>query len=340
MGATATTWPTLLDIAKRLDPGGSIANVAEILNLYNEILDDIAFVEGNLPTGHKTTVRAFIPAGTWRLLNQGIVPQKSTSNQITDTCGMLENYSEIDIAMANLNGNSAEWRLSEEKPVIEGMGQSFATSLIYGDTSINPERFVGLAPRYWTITAANSATAANVIDGKGTGSDNTSVWLVGWSTDTIHGIYPKGSKAGLTMKDLGEQTIYPGTGQFQGYRTHYKHDVGLSVRDWRFVVRICNIDVSDLQTAGDASDTSTNLVKLMSLAIDKFPPIGNVRPVFYMNQTVRGLLRVKLFSKSNTFLTLENWEKPDSIFRRPSLGFMGIPCRRVDAITNAEATIT
>jgi hypothetical protein len=333
----ASTHPTLLDLARITGPDGNIAKVAEILNQYNEMLDDITFVPGNLPTGHKTTVRSSIPAGTWRLLNQGIVPVKSQANQITDTCGMLENYSEIDCALAKLNGNSAEWRLSEDKAIIEGMGQSFQTALIYGDTSVNPERFVGLAPRYYSLGAT---TGGNIIDAGGTGSnDNTSIWLVGWSTDTIHGIFPKGSQAGLSMKDLGEQTIYDANlGRYQGYRTHYKHDVGLTIRDWRFVVRIANINITDLLTAGDAADASANILKYMSMALDKFPPIGNVRPVFYMNQTVRSMLRVKLMSRSNTFLTLENWMSPTGM-PRPTLTFMGVPCRRVDAITSTEARI-
>lgn len=338
MSALSTQWPTLLDIARRSDPDGSIAKVAEILNQYNEILDDIPFVEGNLPTGHKTTVRASIPAATWRLLNQGIVPVKSQANQITETCGMLENYSEIDKDLALLNGNSAEWRLSEDKPIIEGIGQSLSTALIYGDTSVNPERFVGLAPRYFALTGQTTST--NVINAGGTGSDNTSIWLVGWSTDTVHGIFPKGSKAGLSMQDLGEQTIYDANlGRFQAYRSHYQQKAGLSVRDWRFVVRIANIDISDLETAGDASDASANILKYMSMALDKFPPVGNVRPVFYMNQRVRAMLRVKLISKSNTFLTLEDWKSPNGI-TRPTLTFQGVPCRRVDSILNTESALT
>lgn len=339
MGANSVLWPTLLDLARRADPNGTIADVAEILNQYNEVLDDMAWVEGNLPTGHKTTVRASIPLGTWRLMNQGITPQKSQANQIEDDCGMLENYSEIDIKLAALNGNTAAWRLSEEKPIIEGMGQSLCKALIYGDSSINPEQFVGLAPRYWTLATAKSVTATNVIDMGGT-TNLSSIWLVGWSTDTIHGIFPKGSKAGLSMKDLGEATIYPASGgQFQGYRTHYTQDAGLTVRDWRFVVRLANIDMVALATAGDANDSSANILKQMSVALDKFPPIGNVRPVFYMNQTVRAMLRVKLLSKSNTFLTLEDWKSPTGL-PRPTLTYLGVPCRRVDQITSTETQVT
>jgi hypothetical protein len=326
-----------------MDPDGKVATVTEILTKYNEVLDDIPFIEGNLPTGHKTTVRSSIPAPTWRLINRGVQPVKATTNQIVETCGMMEAYSEIDKDLAMLNGNTAAWRLSEDMAVIEGMNQALGTALIYGDTSSNPEQFVGLSARYYqTGTTSSSATAINVIDAGG-GTNSTSIWLVGWSNDTVHGIFPKGSKAGLSVEDLGEQTIYdgqtfPGAGRYQAYRSHYQWKVGLAVRDWRFVVRIANIGITALETAGDTTDTSANIVKYMSQAIDKLPPAGNVRSVFYMNQRVRAMLRVKMLSKSNAYITLSDLQGPS--ISRPTLQFMGVPCRRVDAILNTEVQVT
>jgi hypothetical protein len=338
MAALSSTWPTLLDVSRRLDGNGNISAIAEVLTQQNEILDDIPMIEGNLPTGHKTTIRQNIPAPTWRLLNQGVTPVKSVTGQITETCGMMENYAEVDKSLADLNGNTAKWRLSEDKPIIEGMNQAYAYTLIYGDSSINPEKFVGLAPRYFALSG--QTTSANMLSGLGSGSDNTSIWLVVWSEETVHGIFPKGSKAGLTLQDLGEQTLIDASGgRYQGYRTHYKWDCGLAVRDWRYVVRICNIDVSDLLTAGDGTDTSANLIKLMSRALDAVPNLGAGRPVFYMHNTVRAMLRVKLLSKSNVFLSLEDIKGANGI-PRPTLTFMGVPCRRVDQMALNEATIS
>ena len=339
MGALTATHVTLLDWAKRLDPDGKIASVVEVLNHYNEILDDISFVEGNLPTGHKTTVRASLPTPTWRLLNTGVGRTKSTSNQITETCGMLEAYSEIDKDLAMLNGNTPEFRFTEDLAHIESMNQAIATALIYGDTSVDPEQFVGLAPRYYTLTGA--ATSGNIINGGGSGSDNTSIWLVAWSPSTIMGIFPKGSKAGMQVTDLGEQTVLDSSSNpFQAYRTHFQWKVGIAVKDWRYVVRICNIDISDLETAGDTSDSSANLLKFMSQAMDKLPPSGMVRPVFYCNNRVRAMLRVKFLNKSNTYITLDELQSPVSGLKRPTLSFMGIPIRRIDEITVAEAAIS
>jgi len=100
-----------------------------------------------------------------------------------------------------------------------------------------------------------------------------------------------------------------------GLSSHYQQKIGLSVRDWRFVVRIANIDTTALATAGDTSDTSANIFKYMSLALDKFPPVGSVRPVFYMNQTMRSYLRVKLINKSNVWLDLTDMTGASGITR-------------------------
>jgi hypothetical protein len=231
--------PTLLDITKAQAPDGSIDVVAEILNETNEILDDWTMIEGNLATGHRTTVRTGIPKPTWRKLYGFVQPTKSTRAQITDSCGMMEAYADVDCAAADLNGNTNAFRLSEDRAHIEGMGQEAAETLFSGDSDVDPEKFTGLNARYNSKSAANGD---NIIDAGGTGSDNASIWLIGWGPNTCHGIYPKGSTAGLSMTDKGQQTVQDTeggtTGRREAYVTHYRWDLGLTLRDWRYVVRI------------------------------------------------------------------------------------------------------
>lgn len=168
---------TLADWAKRQDPNSKQAKIVELLNQSNEILDDMVFSEGNLPTGHRTTVRTGLPSATWRLLNYGVQPSKSTTAQVTDTIGMLETYSEVDKKLADLNGNTSEFLLSEAQAFIESMNQQMAETLFYGDTSIHAQRFTGLSARFNDLSAKN---AVNIIDAGGTGSNLTSIWLVVW----------------------------------------------------------------------------------------------------------------------------------------------------------------
>src|SRR6266700_79298 len=175
IGSTALTYA---DWAKRMDDGYKVASIIELLSQTNEILDDMMVVEGNLPTGHKTTVRTGIPQATWRLLNSGVPNAKSTTGQVIDTCGNLETYSVIDKDIADLNGNTPEFRLSESRAFLEGMSQQVAQTIIYGNQLVNPERFTGFAPRSSTVTVANSQTANNVLDGGGTSNTNTSIWVM------------------------------------------------------------------------------------------------------------------------------------------------------------------
>lgn len=341
MGALTTVFPTLLDVARATDPMGRIPAIAEVLQEYNDILDDIPWIEGNLPTGHVSVVRTSKPAGTWRNLNKGIQATKATTGQITNTCGMLEALSHIDIDVAKLSNNVRDFRFSQDRGFIEGLSDTLSETLIYGNVSIDPEQFDGLAPRYFTL-GSTYTTSANVLSAGGTGSDNTSIWLVGWAPGKVYGIYPKGSVAGLSHEDDGIITITDpnNAGYFMKvYQSHFQWKAGIAVDDYRYVVRVCNIDVSALLTTSDSSDTSANIEKLMIRALGKLPPRAGVRPVFYMNETVQSMLAVKMYDKSNMWLSMKE-VKGSPVFR-PSdvLHFQGVPCRRIDSITSAEARI-
>lgn len=332
MATLATTHPTLLDVTKRLDPQGKIDTIAEIMQQTNEILDDMVWLEGNLPTGHRTTIRTGLPTPTWRKLYGGVQPGKSTTVQVTDATGMLEAYAEVDKALADLNGNTAAFRLSEDRAHIEGMNQEFASTLFYGNESTEPEAFTGFGPRFNSQSAEN---ASNIITSAADpdGSDNTSIWLVVWGPNTVHGIYPKGSKAGMNMEDKGQVTIENvdgNGGRMEAYRTHYRWDCGLSVRDWRYVVRV-NLDQEDLvKNAASGPD----LIDLMTQAVEMIPSLSMGRPAFYMNRTLRSFLRRQIANKvAASTLTIEQ------VAGKHVTMFDGIPVRRCDAITNTEAGI-
>jgi len=332
MATLATTHPTLLDVTKRLDPQGKIDTIAEIMNQTNEILDDMVWLEGNLPTGHRTTVRTGLPTPTWRKLYGGVQPGKSRTVQVTDATGMLEAYAEVDKALADLNGNSAAFRLSEDRAHIEGMNQEFASTLFYGNEATEPEAFTGFGARFNDQSAENGD---NIITSAATpdSTDNTSIWLVVWGPNTVHGIYPKGSKAGLNMEDKGQVTIENvdgNGGRMEAYRTHYRWDCGLSVRDWRYVVRV-NLDQEDLvKNAASGPD----LIDLMTQAVELIPSLSMGRPAFYMNRTLRSFLRRQIANKvAASTLTIEQ------VAGKHVTMFDGIPVRRCDSITNTESGI-
>lgn len=348
MAVIGTTALTYMDWAKRLDPSGKTATIVELLSQTNAVLDDMLVVEGNLTTGHKTTVRTGIPSGTWRLLNYGVDLGKSTTAPIVDTCGNLEAESQVDIDIAKLNGNTAEFRMSESTAYLQGLGQQMATTLFYGNVGLNPERFHGFAPRYNSLTGSNSS--ANVISAGAAGTnETTSIWVVTWGPNTVHGIFPKGKMAGLEHTDKGEHRVYDTQTvpkPYWAYVDHYKWELGLTVRDWRYVVRICNIDVSDLQTVNAA-----NMINLLTRAVYRLPTTGGGaapitdsdgrgisgsmgRTVIYCNRVVATYLDLQASNKSNVQLTSGEWGgAPITMFR-------GIPIKVCDAIINTEAGLT
>lgn len=332
MAALGTGNLTLADWAKRLDPNGQVPTIVELLGQTNEILADMIWREGNLPTGHRTTVRTGLPTVFWRLLNQGVQPSKSTTAQIDEQAGMLEAWSEVDKDLMLLNGNTNSFRLSEARAFLEAMNQEFAQTLFYGNSGLASEEFSGFSVRYAT-TAGSPANADNIIKVGGVGADNLSIWLVAWGDETVSGIFPKGSKAGLIHEDFGEVTVemtagLPGS-RMRALQERFQWKGGLALKDWRYVVRMANVDISDAFVAN-----ATTIIDAMEQAVETIPNrLG--KPVFYMNRTARRALRkqARLAVKSGGGLTYENYEG------KRILMYDDVPIRIVDQLLNTEALV-
>ena len=93
-----------------------------------------------------------------------------------------------------------------------------------------------------------SKTSPNVVNAAGSSANKqTSMYLISWGVNSIHGIYPKGSTGGLKNEDLGKYMTFDDDGKkFQCVGDLYTWKCGLALRDWRAVVRICNLDTSKL----------------------------------------------------------------------------------------------
>lgn len=338
---------TLLDFAKSLDPDGNTATVVELLNQSNEVLTDMKWIMGNLTTGHLTTVRTGLPQVVWRRLYKGVPAGKSQRAQVTDTTGMLEARSEVDKAVADLADNVSAFRLSEAQAFLESMNQAMTQTLFYGDSTINPERFTGLATRYSSLSAGNGG---NIIDAGGTGSDNTSMWLLIWGENTVTGIFPKNSKAGIEHTDLGVIDAFDDAtppARYRAYSDHWVWKCGISLRDWRYAVRIANIDISDLvgQTGTQATTAATWLPKLMVKAMARVPNMGMGAAVFYGNRTVKEMLSIMAMDKTVNILSLQEGlnqlgqVSPGSV-GNGKLALLGVPIRTVDSLLSNETRVT
>lgn len=333
MSTLAANVLTLVDFAKRLDPDGKVAAVAELLSQSNGVLEDMLFMEGNLPTGHRTTIRTGLPTAAWRILNQGVQPSKSTSAQVDESCGMLEAWSEVDKDLADLNGNTAAFRLSEARAFIEAMNQEMAGTLFYGNTATAPEEFLGLAPRYASLSAPSGQ---NIVTGGGSGSDNSSIWLVCWGDQTVHGIFPKGSQAGLIHEDMGLVTVETTAGvagqRMRAYQDRWQWKCGIALKDWRYAVRGANIDISALVAKSSNADLFDVMIKMMH----RVPNLQLGKPVFYMNRTVFQMLDIQRRDDVISGGQL-SYQMSDG---KLQYSFRGIPIRICDQLTEAEATVS
>lgn len=323
--------PTLFDLAQATDSSGRVGRLVEILNQTNEVLDDMVWKEGNLITGNRTFIRSGIPTPTWRALYGFVNPSKSTRVQVTDNCGQMWAYSEVDKKLADLGGNTAQFRMDEDYAHIEGMSQEMAKTLFYGNEATTQAAFTGLSPRFNSTSAQNGD---NLFDVGGTGNDTRSVWMIVWGDNTVHGIIPKGSMAGLQMVDLGEEMIQDVSsttagGRMQAYVSYYTWDAGLTVKDWRYVARIHNIPSSPT-----AAQRKT-LIDQIFRAYDVIPNMNAGKACLYMSRDMRTEIRVGLSEGTKgSVLKTENvgGTRVETLY--------GVPLKRVDALAASETAFT
>ena len=342
-------FPTILDVASRLDREGNIPRVAEMLSQKLSLYKNLPFVKANERTGHMFVFRTSMPTGSWRQYNTGVASAKSTTAKSRVSVGMLEDYSVVDRALAEHTGNVEKFRRSEDVAFLEGMGQTIEQTILYGNTATNPAAFQGLSTFYNTINTANAQNAANVLNGGGVGSSNTSLWMLGLGTESIFGVYPEGSAAGLDFEDKSDvRAAYDSVGnQYEAYTGWFRQQMGLCPKDWRYGARICNIDVTTAGLAGpNALDIFASLAELQfffpsltaetSTVTETDDPEGDpgIRPMIFWNRTLAHWAQIQAMRNRNVLLS------PDEYAGVPVHKWRGIPAMVSDQILNTESALT
>lgn len=352
MAFTQNSYPSLVDWARRADPDGAIAVIAEMLSQCNDIMKDMIFQEANMPLAHKCTLRVALPQGVWRGANQGVAASKSMTAQYQFSIGELVDYSMVDKSIAELNGNVARFRYTEDMAHLEGLSQQVASGMFYLNEGTTPTAFTGFSPYYNSLSTTTAQSARNVIDGGGSGSSNLSMWLVGWGDNTTFAIFPKGSQAGLKYEDKGDtRPSYDSNGnQFEVYTSYFVQKIGLAVKDWRYNIRMANIDTTTA-AGGLFSTTPPDLYVMMSEAAVLLPtssrrtsgitesdapgdPVPGITPVWYMNRTGRVSLDIQAIRDKNVLISSTDYAGA------PVMMFRDIPIRVVDQLTNTETAIS
>ena len=333
MAALSSTYLNLIDVHKQNDP--AIGEVLEVLKQQNPVLDDAVAMECNSGAAHKHAIRTGLPTPAWGRLYQGIPQSKSTLQAVEDTTGFLEARSGVDVRVLARSKNPGQLRLGEANAHLAAMNQEMASGIFYHDTKTTPEKFKGLSARFGTL--GGGAAGNQIIDAGGTGSDNTSIWFVTWGDHACHLLYPEGSKAGVSRDDKGEQRVLDDAGNpFYVKEETFTWHMGMAVKDWRYVVRVANLDVSDL-AAG-----SVDLYKWMRKAYWKLQSRRmdgkTSRIAVYANRDVLEALdgmASGFGTAANPFLHVV----PRELEGKEVLTYRGMPIREVDALLNTEARV-
>jgi hypothetical protein len=136
----------------------------------------------------------------------------------------------------------------------------------------------------------------------------------------------------LVHNDLGIGDAFDSENKrFRAYMDQYQWKCGLALRDWRYVVRIANIDISNLVT----KTTPADLIELMIKATHRVQNLRAGKPVFYMNRSCAQMLDI--FKRDAVMagggLT---YKEVDGV---PQYSFRGIPVRICDALHESEGRV-
>lgn len=328
----AHSYSSIADMLKQQEGDGSItANIIELLKPSCDLINDAYVAECNNKTSNISTIRTSIPEPEFRGFYRGASFTKSDNRQVVDTCGQLTGYSNVDKSLCDIQKNPAQYRLNEAEAHLQGFHSKIMKTLLYGDMKTDQLGFDGFAKRYGKLSTTENSVGNQIVNAGATGAANcTSVYAVTFGDKHTKLIYPEGTKAGITHKDLGEVTAEDANHKFyQAYRDYYEWWVGLAIGNYKSSARLANISVSDLR-AGN--------VDIENLLIDLYYKIKDERnggkTFFYANSEVCKALHKKAVAKTNVNLTIEQ------VGGKPIVYFIDIPIRSTKEIKNDEAVVS
>jgi hypothetical protein len=336
MAAQSSTRKNIIEWSQHFHRGKVLPEI-QMLAQQNMSVMDMPFVECNDGTTHLYNLQTALPTVSKTMWGEGTPESKSQKAQERETCTMLTGFSTVEAEMAKVGGSEGMVRAQEDMNFAEAMKQTFASMQFYANRASNPRDFNGFATRYNSTTGVKSANVLSCSDGSPATDQQTSAYLVNWGPD-VYGIFPEGTTAGYQKKDLGIQVKTLANGnQLVVKQTQHLWHVGLVVEAWQSVVRVCNIDVPDAGVLGSnqAPTTFTNVLHKMIQARLRIRRPGN--KVWYVNDTVYGLLMRLALEKSASALSVQQAVTQFGEFEE--LRILGTPVRRVDQILNTEAAI-
>lgn len=304
---------------------------------YMPFFDQGILLPGNNGDSDKGQIVTKYPEGQLRAYNEGWEAEEVLGAAARYTASMVRTRSVVDVSLYNTRkpGEREAWRLRKDQGFMRGLARQAVRRVFYGDTKADARDCTGLAQLVVPTSEAFGARCINA--GGSTANKQTDIWLVNWDPAGMYMFYPQGGEGpGLQVDNMGEQ--YVADKNRKAYRalvTEFGWDIGLALYDPEKVVRICNVDVSKLSKKNTTSGTA-DLIDLLTQALEMLPDDASGKIAFYMNDTVRSVLRRQMQNKDNAFL---NWSE---IAGRKVLAYGDCPIHKLgsDVIGNDGAVIT
>ena len=326
---------TFSNVGKR-QKDRKVQKVIEMLSKDNPILDHAPVIECNNGTTHRSTVRTGLPKSYWAMVGEPVPDSTDDTAQLTEDTGTMEQWLSVPKNLLKIQTDPETYLLSRNKASIEGLRQDMAENLFYGSRKGNPASFNGLHYRFNTLDEDEAETANNIIDMGGTGNRLTSIWLATWDPETMHLLYPAGSTGGIQFETFPQHVSETDKGNLIKHKTHYMWDMGLAVVDWRYQVRIANIDSQNLDALinnGAGTPADWKLIRAMVAGRRKTPRAKIGKQIWYMNRDTKTMIDLIAAEKSNVYLKITEFEG------KPVTFFQGIPIEECDAIVNTEEQV-
>lgn len=334
---------TLMELIRREDPDGTLAQLVDVINQENRILEDITWLECNNGTYHEDTITASEPAGEERAYDQGVGKEAGVTEKVTEPTCMLNGISEVDAAKYQHSTDQAACRLQEDAFFLRGMTKTLVSRLFDGDRSTYPRRINGINTRSQYSDLANTTTVFDNAGGNcADASTFTSIYCIQWGYKMVNCVYPRNDPQGggelpIKMEDFGKNIVsQPSTSQAKKYpawQTWFGCDFGLFIHDYRCIKRVVNIATTGINGTDYFSFSEDPLIDLYNQL-----EYNGMGAVFYCNRTVLAQAQKRANEKGNAFF--ETNVEGEGPFAHPVTRFMGIEFKRVDQITNTQEDVT
>ena len=338
------TYLTINELIRREDPKGNLAQIIDVLNQENRILEDITWLECNSGSYYEDTRSASEPAGSERAYDEGVNPEAGVTEKILEPTCLFNALSEVDVAKYRQAPDPAAARKQEDNIFLKGMTKTFVSRLFDGNRGTDPRMIMGINNRslYSTLQTAGSETDVfdNAQGNASATANKTSIYCVQWGEKRVNCIYPRNDPHGggplpIKSEDFGKsiQTDVGGTKKRPVWQTWFSNDFGIFIHDYRCIKRVVNISTTNIDDVDDFGFSELPLIRLWNQL-----QYGGAGAVFYCNRAVLTQATIRANEKGNAYFTMDT--EGEGPFAKPVTRFMGIPFKLVEQITSVQAQVS